>query len=120
MEEGQEAIEQLDLTSGRITLQHLEGIAKVRFALNVASELIYNQQEGKGQGQYTTASQQLLSKVKQCCENPIVNKENGGPGIFLVKLLARQHGMTFINKFSSSRGLEWIIPDHLRRTEEAR
>ena len=119
MEISQKALlDQKDMPSGSMTLQYLEGIAGVRFALSVVSELIYNQQEGKGRGQYTTASQQLLNKAKQCCENPILNKEDGGPGIFLVKLLARQHGMAFIKKFSSSRGLEWIVPDHLRSTDE--
>ena len=105
----------LDQSIGRrITLQYLEGIAQVRFALTVVSELVYNQHEGKHPN---TESAKLIERTEIFCRSEVLNQEDSGPSIFLVKQLARQYGMSLVNSISSDYELGWIVPDFLKRKE---
>ena len=89
----------------------------MRFAKFVVAELLHCQFEGKGK---THDAQLILQAAKSCCEDQIVNVEDAGPGIFLVKQIVRQYGMTFLMNLISDRSMEWVVPVHLRRSEEVR
>lgn len=110
------AVALLHLTTGssKITLQYLEGVAKIRFALNVVSELIYSKQAG---GHRSLESLKLMEKTEAFCKRGVLNQEDGGPAVYLVKQLARQYGLSFINNISSDHELGWIVPDFLKRKE---
>ena len=92
----------------------------MRFAKFVVGELLHCQLEGKGKGHYTHEAQLFLQAAKGCCEDQVINVEDAGPGIFLVKQIVRQYGMTFLMNLISDRAMEWVVPVHLRRSEEVR
>ena len=90
----------------------------MRFAKFVVAELLHCQFEGKRKGYYTDEAQLFLQAAKGCCEDEIVNVEDAGPGIFLVKQIVRQYGMTFLMNLISDHSMEWVVPVHLRRSKE--
>ena len=120
--EGKEAVTNGSIEGG-IHLQYLEGIAKLRYAIVIVVELLYCQhgastREGRNQGYYTHETQLLLDVTKRCCINDIINTDNSGPGVFLVKQLARQHGISFLTNLTSDQTMQWIVPHHLQRSNE--
>ena len=105
---------------GIFSLQYFEGVAKLRFSIAVVAELLYTQVERRGSRRYTHEARTLLEKTKQCCINPELNTDDAGPGVFLVKQIFKQFGMAFLTTLTSDRAMEWVIPVHLRRTDEVR
>ena len=105
---------------GGIHLQYLEGIAKLRYAIVVVVELLHCQHgaSSRHQGYYTHETQLLLDIAKRCCINDIVNTDNSGPGVFLVKQLAKQYGVSFLTNLTSDETMQWIVPHHLQRSNE--
>ena len=105
---------------GGIHLQYLEGIAKLRYAIVVVVELLHCQHgtSSRHQGYYTHETQLLLDIAKRCCSDHIVNTDNSGPGVFLVKQLARQYGVSFLTNLTSDQTMQWIVPHHLQRSNE--
>ena len=103
-----------------ITLPYLEGIAKLRYSLTVVAELLYCQYSGEKQGHHTRDSQLLIEMASRCCSDYNVNKDDTGPGVFLVKQLARQYGFTFLFNVASDKTMQWVIPVSLRQSEEVR
>ena len=92
----------------------------MRFAKFVVAELLHCQLEDRGKVQYTHEAELFLQAAKSCCVDQIVNVEDAGPGIFLVKQIVRQYGMTFLMNLISDHSMEWVVPVHLRRSEEVR
>ena len=105
---------------GGIRLQYLEGIAKLRYAIVVVAELLHCQHgaSSRHQGYYKHETQLLLDVTKRCCINDIVNTDNSGPGVFLVKQLARQYGVSFLTNITSDQTMQWVVPHHLQRSNE--
>ena len=103
---------------GGITLPYLEGTAKIRYSLTVVAELLYCQNSGERQCLHTNDSRLLLDIAKKCCSDHNLNSDVSGPGIYLVKQLARQFGVTFLTNVTSEEGMQWIIPENLRLSEE--
>ena len=69
----------------------------------------------------TTSSRdgrELLEIAKQCCIAPVLNSEDAGPGIYLVKQIYRQYGKAFLTTLTTDRAMEWIIPSHLRKSDK--
>lgn len=62
---------------------------------------------------------QLLKTVEEVCADPDINFTKGGvivgPAMYLVKLLVRQYGFSFLKRISKE--YPWIVPDTLRKTE---
>lgn len=104
---------------GGITLPYLEGIAKIRYSLSVVAELLHCQSSGERQCLHTNYSRLLLEMAKKCCEDVNLNynetDKDSGPGVFLVKQLARQYGVTFLTNVTSEEEMKWIIPINLRQ-----
>ena len=105
---------------GGITLPYLEGIAKLRYSLTVVAELLHCQYSGDRQGHHTRDSQLLIEMASRRCSDYNLNKDDTGPGVFLVKQLAKQYGVTFLTNVTSDRTMQWIIPVSLRQSEEVR
>ena len=105
---------------GGITLPYLEGIAKLRYSLTVVAELLHCQYSGERQGHHTHDSQLLIEEASRCCSDYNLNKDDTGPGVFLVKQLARQYGITFLTNVTSDRTMYWVIPVSLRQSEEVK
>ena len=103
---------------GEISLDYLEGVAKLRYGLLVAAELLHAQLENKEQRAHTHDAQLLIEIAKECCISIQINSDSAGPGIFLVKQIVRQYGMAFLVNLTSDKSKEWVVPVHLRRAEE--
>ena len=95
----------------------MEGIAKVRYSLIVTAELLYCQYTGVRRKYHTHESQLLIDMAKTCCTDYILSNDTG-PGVFLVKQLARQYGFTFLNNITSEKAMQWVVPENLRQSEE--
>ena len=111
------------MTQPSSSVPYLEGVAKLRYALSVTAQLLYHQQErtspGRGEGMYHShGAQLLLDKAKECCSLPQFNKDEARPAIYLVKLLARQYGLSFLTKLTSNPAVVWVVPEHLRRSDK--
>ena len=107
---------------GGVSLRYLEGIAKLRYALIVVAELLYcqygaNSREDRNQSFYSHETQLLLDVAKRCCDDDVVNINNTGPAVFLVKQIAQQFGISFLIKLTSDKTMQWVVPHHLRIPE---
>lgn len=103
---------------GKISMEYLEGVAMLRYSFAVIAELIHSDYIDQ-QKTYTHESQILLDMAKTCCSDATLNSDDTGPNVFLVKLLARKYGVTFLtNLIASHQSMEWIVPQHLHQLEK--
>ena len=102
-----------------ISLEYLEGVSMLRFSMSVIAELIHYQYSNKEtEGiTYTHHSQLLLNKAKECCSDDHLNVDDTGPGVFLVKQLARQYGVAFLSNLTSDATMQWVVPWSLRQSD---
>ena len=101
-----------------LSLEYLESVSQVRFALSVVSEVLYKQNEKGSQAVghfHTNAAQLLIQVAKDCCTHDKMNEEDSGPAVYLVKLLVRQYGMAFFISLTADPTMEWVVPSHLTR-----
>lgn len=106
---------------GLLTLEYLKVVSEVRFALFVVSELLHEQSnDGAKKVDYlhNHAAQALTDIAMQYCTNDRMIDKESGPAMYLVKLLVRQHGLSFITGLAANRDKEWVVPLHLRKSEE--
>ena len=104
-----------------LSLGYLESVSQVRFALSVVSELLYKQNEKGSQAVghlHTHAAQILIQVAKDCCTDDVMNEEDSGPAVFLVKLLVRRYGMSFLADLTADPAMDWVVPLHLKRSGE--
>ena len=102
-------------------LPYLEAVAKLRYSLSVVAELLHTQlTAGRGEGghYHTHEARLLIEETKQCCSIPQLNQEEAGPGVYLVKLLMRQYGPSFLTTLTSDPALQWVVPEHLRQSDD--
>ena len=100
------------------SLPYLEAVAKLRYSLSVVAELLYTQLTAERQQQYTHDALLLIEEAKQCCSIPQLNEDEAGPAVYLVKLLMRQYGPSFLSRVCDHTELLWVVPEHLRQTDE--
>ena len=103
------------------TLPYLEAVAKLRYSLSVVAELLHTQlTAGRGEGGHchTHDAHLLIEETKQCCSTPQLNQEEAGPGVYLVKLLMRRYGPSFLSTLTSDPALQWVVPEHLRQSDD--
>lgn len=105
-------------------LEYLEGVAKVRFALSVVAELLNLSDPTRSQEERVLVVE-LFQQAKVVCTDPNINtivtsaagqNDTVGPGIYLIKLLVRQYGLSCLQKASKEHS--WIVPEQLRKTGE--
>ena len=106
--------------SSAVTLEYLEGVAKVRYALSVVAELLNQDDQPQSQedGVFVV---QLVHQAQVICMDPNVNSiddteqsDTVGPVVFLIKLLVRQYGLNCLQKASETHA--WIMPEQLKQT----
>ena len=100
------------------SLPYLEAVAMLRYSLSVVAELLYTQLTAGRQQQYTHDALLLMEEAKQCCSIPQLNEDEAGPAVYLVKLLIRQYGQSFLSRVCDHTQLLWVVPEHLRQTDE--
>lgn len=107
------------LQDSHTSLSYLEGVAKLRCSLSVVAELLHTQQTVEC-WQYTNSDFVLLiEEAKTCCSTVQLNDYNqAGPAVYLVKLLMRQYGLSFLHSLCKNADLLWVVPEHLRQVDE--
>lgn len=116
LNEGKDALKSA-VTESNLPIGYLEGIAKIRFVCSFVTDLFY-QLHGPQSGFAYSLLNQLLQQLQNICEDSSLNTMESGPGIFFLKQVARQHGVSFLNKICASKDTEWIMPVHLRKTDQ--
>ena len=104
------------------SLSYLEAVAKLRCSLSVVAELLHSQQTVVC-WQYTNDDKFviLIEEAKNCCSTLQLNDQNeAGPAVYLVKLLMRQYGPSFLYSMCKNTDFLWVVPEHLRQTDEVR
>ena len=110
-----------DEPPGHLSLDYLESVSQVRFAFSVVAELLYKRSERGSQAVghlHTSAAQILIQVAKDCCTDDVMNEEGSGPAVYLVKLLVRRYGMSFLAGLTADPAMEWVVPSHLKRSKE--
>ena len=104
-----------------VSMPYLESIAQIRFALSVVAELLFKQNQSgvTSHGCHTHTAHFLIQVAKDYCTDDSVNDEDSGPAVYLVKLLVRQYGMSFLTTLTADPVNEWIVPPHLRGSDKA-
>ena len=98
------------------TLPYLIAVANLRFALSVVAELLYNQHEWQTSQEdqiFTDEANLLVERAKLCCSCTFVNEKEAGPAVYLLKLLARQYGTSFLSNVHKNPDSAWVMPKHL-------
>ena len=110
--------------SGAVTLDYLEGVAKVRFASSVVAELL-NQNDQPRSSEDGVLVVRLLHQAREVCVDPNINsiddtgqRDTVGPVVFLIKLLVRQYGLNCLQRASEDHA--WIVPEQLKQTGEVK
>lgn len=102
-----------------INLEYLEGVSLLRYSLTVVAELIYYQYSNKESERITyTHQSQLLDMARKCCSEFDINEDDTGPGVFLVKQIARRYGVAFLTHLTSEANMQWVIPHNLRHSDD--
>ena len=91
-----------------ISLKILEEVATLRYSFTITAELIYYQHH-HGKRNQTYASRQLLDMIKNFCLNDVY-----GSSIFLVKLLVRNYGISFVYNLTEDHNMQWVMPKTLK------
>lgn len=124
LDDGHRALRQHVQHSDSVTLEYLEGVAKVRFALSAVAEVLNQNHQPQSQEDSVVVFK-LLHQAREICTDPYLNsvdttgqRDTMGPVVYLMKLLVRQYGLNCLQKVSEAHA--WIVPELLRKTEEVR
>ena len=106
-----------------ITVELLEGLAKLRFSLSVVADVLQKQSTSKQNIIPGTQTQLLVHTAQNVCSDLQVNVidtsghlDTTGPIIYLMRLLVRQYGMPCLEKVAII--YSWIIPTQLKSSQE--
>jgi hypothetical protein len=125
LQDGHRALRQHGQNTGSsaVTLEYLEGVAKVRFALSVVAELLNHHNDQPRSAEDGVLVVRLLQQAREVCVDPNINsiddtgqRDTVGPVVFLIKLLVRQYGLDCLQKASEDH--TWIVPEQLKQTGE--
>ena len=122
LEDGHRSVREQGQYTDTVSLEYLEGVAKVRFALTIVAELLSQSGEARSQ-EGSELVMQLFHQTREVCTDTSINcldttgkKDTVGPVVYLLKLLVRQYGLSCLQKASQEH--TWILPEVLRQTEE--
>ena len=125
LQDGHTALRQhgQNTSSSDVTLEYLEGVAKVRFALSVVAELLSHQNDQPWSHEDSVLVVRLLQQAREVCMDSNINsiddtgqRDTVGPVVFLIKLLVRQYGLNCLQRASEEH--VWIVPEQLKQTGE--
>ena len=98
------------------TFPYLVAVANLRFALSVVAELVHHQEDLQTirEGNFfSDEANMLIEEAKLCCSCTVINEEEAGPAVYLVKLLARKYGSSFISRICRNTASSWVVPGRL-------
>ena len=135
--EGARAVQSLEGASGLmqrdVSLDLLEGVAKLRYGLLVVANLLQQRVNSLGGASSTShaqvifgsAANQLLEEARRVCSVRSVNTfdtsghgNTTGPAVYLMKLIVRQGGFGELKKVAETD--QWVVPESLRQEEVRR
>lgn len=108
-----------------ITVDYLEGVAGVRFAMMETATLMYSMLCDQGTVFSYPQQQlafQLMQIVKEVCTDPAINATDFtevdviGPAVYLIKLIVRQYGFSCLQ--AVTKEYQWIVPTDLHGTDK--
>ena len=99
---------------GTVSLEYLEGVAKIRFSLSILADVLKKNECGHNYKELLEAGAQLcLDHNVNCIDLAAQNPT--GPMVYLIKLIVRQYGMPCLKTIAETH--EWTIPAELKPEE---
>lgn len=115
----------LQLHTGKISLEYLEGVAKIRFSLSVVATLL-NRHVSERTSDDSAFIKELLPTVKDVSTNKVINclelsgaRDATGPAIYLLKLVVLHYGSHCLDAVTCTPSLscDWLVPPELKMQE---
>ena len=113
----------VDNISGSMSVQLLEGLAKVRFSLVVVADILEKESSSKQNTHPSSQTEQLIYTAQNVCSDLRVNiidtsghLDTTGPVVYLMRLLVRQYGMPCLEKVANT--YSWVVPQQLKSMQE--
>jgi hypothetical protein len=110
-----------------VSLDLLESVARMRYCLQVVTELLqlHANRQGGTQFLYGHVVHQLLEETRLACTNTEINTidttgkvNTTGPIVYLLKLLVSQGGFSCLSKIVKDPQFNWIVPKELEQEKE--
>lgn len=97
-----------------IDLDYLESVARIRFVLAEIVNLLHfhYMQAHKVSLTMQQIQLKLMQLTEEMCNDSLVNHDVVGPAIYLVKLLVRQYGFSYLKEVSKK--YQWIFSESFR------
>lgn len=108
-------------TAGTSTsLRNLKAVANMRSALSMIADRLADlvKEDGTLDLERLSSDQVLYEAAENVCTDESINYYHTGPGIFLLKLIFKQYGSTYLKALAKNKFLSWILPQHLIPSEE--
>ena len=83
----------------------------MRFALGVVAEVLCTQRPTR-HAQIT----KLLQVARAIVEDETINQTSAGPAIYLLKLIVRHYGISFMNDLQKQHN--WLVPSSLPKSKK--
>ena len=131
LQEGmQSLLGNVNFTQRDITLDLLEGVAKVRYTLLVVADLLHEQVNEVGgassvshsQSMHGATANRLLEEARQACTMEGINtidltgeRNATGPVVYLLKMIVHQWGFGCLKRVLERH--QWVVPVELRQDE---
>ena len=113
----------VDDMSDKMSVQFLEGLAKVRFSLSVVADILEKEFSSKQTIHPSSQTMQLIYTTQNVCSDLHVNVidtsgrlDTTGPVVYLMRLLVRQYGMPCLEKVTKT--YPWVVPQQLKSVQE--
>ncbi|XP_064635715.1 E3 ubiquitin-protein ligase RNF213-like isoform X3 [Lineus longissimus] len=102
-----------NLEREELDINKVEAIAKTRFGLGVAAEMMYRVHVAEEDGHDRDA----VEKLWQAAWAVHDNSKSDWPRLYLVKQLCRTYGMDCLHQVSQVQYLGWILPEEARNNQ---
>ena len=99
---------------GTVSLEYLEGVAKIRFSLSILADVLKKNECGHNYKELLEAGAQLCLDHNVNCID-LAAQNTTGPMVYLIKLIVRQYGMPCLKTIAETH--EWTIPAELKPEE---
>jgi hypothetical protein len=102
-----------DIGINQLDIGKVEAIAKARFGMSVAAEMMNRIHILKEENHDVHSARKLWDVARRLHEM----SESKWPRLYLVKQLCRNYGMESLEQVTQIRYLEWVLPDEARGRE---
>ena len=114
LRDGYKVLKSSEHKSSAVTFEYLEAVAKIRYVCFSVAKLRLEMTNDCGTQSDST---RLMNQLQQVCQDASINTIDIGPGIFLVKQIARQHDPRLLDKLSMEKA-KWVVPECLRLNDK--